>query len=1234
VTAAHPAMPASAALERRFVVLTALRWLPTGLMIPVTAVLMRSRGLSLAELGAVSATQGVVVFALELPTGGLADAWGRRRVLLVAGVLDLVSVTAMALGHDLGVFLAAWAVQGVFRALDSGPLEAWYVDEAQRLDPDAPIERGLARAGMALGAAIAVGSLSTAMLVAVDPVPSAERLALPLLVGLAVRAVDLVALARGVVEHRASDRATALAAARVVPAIVRAGVRAVALHPALRALAVVELTWGGGMVAVELFTGPRLVEVSDDPAAAVTALAVLAAVGWTASSSASALTGRFVTGIGGPARAGAALRVAQGLAVLLMAMVAGPVGLATGYLAFSVAHGPANAVHAGLVHRATTAELRVTVLSVGSLMARVGGVGAALGLGALASHAGIPAAYAVSAVLLAVAAPLYAVARGPDEPGWRRHRRRGQPGAMSELTTPSAPSRPGALDGLHVVEVSEGISGLYAAKLLADHGADVVKVERPDGDPLRRWSAATPDEPTPTTSALFQFLAGGRRSITATDPARVARALEWADIVLVGDSSSALVDDATLAAHRRPAASVVRITPYGDDGPLAEHAADELLLQAWSGLMSGCGTTTTPPLQMGIGHGRWATGAIAGLAALAAHTDAGRTGRGVDIEVTALEVMAVCLNNYPALYRQFTGNVSYMSRSGDWPQVVRCKDGWIGLCIFTAQQWADFAAMIGRPDLSDDTRLNSMGGRARNRELAESVVRPWLDDHTPAEIHELGGLFRVPVAFVGNGRAVLEMDHFEERGVFVDHPAGFRQPRSPFRMGATAVRGARPAPEVGADDDAELPATIAPPAAAPAVAAPGPRRPLDGVTVVDLTAFWAGPAATHLLATLGADVVKVEAPKRPDGMRFATVRSADDPDWMEYGPTFHGTNPAKRSVTIDFSVPEGREVLLRLVERADVVVENFTPRVMVNAGLDYDELRARRPDIVMLRMPAFGLDGPWRDHSGFAQTMEQTTGIAWLTGTPEVDPLVRSTIDPIAGIHGAFAVLAALEHRRRTGEGQLIEMPMSDVALNVAAEPIVTWSAYGHLMERQGNRGPAGAPQGAYRCAGDDQWVAISVRSDDEWQALVGLVGAPAWATDPGLATRAGRRARHDEIDAHIGEWSAALEPAAAVDALHAAGVPAAIVWPQMIQDELPQLAQRGFTQWLDHPVAGRVGHPGTGLRSPQLDLAYRAPAPTVGQHTVEVLTELLGLGPDELDALAELGAIGPVHRRGAERPA
>ena len=782
-----------------------------------------------------------------------------------------------------------------------------------------------------------------------------------------------------------------------------------------------------------------------------------------------------------------------------------------------------------------------------------------------------------------------------------------------------------ALDGLRVLEGSYGIATAYAGKLLRDQGAEVVKLEPAAGNALRHWSAASPDTAADGTGALAAFLDAGKASVTVTTHGErdvFWWGRHWADVVLMERGTHILRRDQTQAGAlpHHSTTTLISIEPFGAGVPFTDAPASEFTLQAWCGLMSGCGTPDTPPLQMGILHGQWATGAVAAMAALAGVRSARATGFGPSIEVSALEVMAVVLNNYPPLYRQFTGSVSFMSRSGDWPQVVPCKDGWIGLCVFTPQQWSDFAAMIGREELSADERLNSMGGRGRNRALAESVVRPWLESHTVAEICELGELFRVPVAQVGNGRDVLSMDHFVERGVFVEHPEGFVAPRPPFLMSASPVQDVAAAPSVGSDDDVERAAALPPEPRRRRPPDMGPR-PLEGVTVVDLTAFWAGPACTHQLATLGADVIKIESPSRPDGMRFATVRPPTEPDWMEYGPTFHGTNPGKRSVTVDFSRPEGRELVLRLVERSDVVVENFTPRVLGNVGLEYDDLVARRADVILLRMPAFGLDGPWRDRPGFAQTTEQVSGIAWMTGEAGGEALVRSTIDPIAGIHGAFAVFAALEHRDRTGEGQQIEMPMAEVAMNVAAEPIVTWSAYGTLLEREGNRGAPGAPQGVYVCSGDEQWVALSVTNDREWRALARVLGDPEWARDPLLATSAGRRARHDEIDAALGGWFAGRKRNDAVARLLSAGVLAAPVWDQMIQDELPQLTASGFTQWLDHPVAGRVGYPGTGVRADTFDNSYRAPAPTVGQHTTEVLREL-GLTDPEITVLRESGVV------------
>jgi crotonobetainyl-CoA:carnitine CoA-transferase CaiB-like acyl-CoA transferase len=783
------------------------------------------------------------------------------------------------------------------------------------------------------------------------------------------------------------------------------------------------------------------------------------------------------------------------------------------------------------------------------------------------------------------------------------------------------------LAGLRVLEASEGIAGAYATKLLADQGAEVVKLERAGGgDPLRRWAASQPDEPPPANGALFEFLNSGKSSVTAGDGAIIGGLLEWAEVIIRGPAADQLLGIPPGDLPGRARACVVTISPFGSGTWAAGASINEFTLQGWCGLLSSLGNATGPPLQMGAGVGQYAAGALAAMAALAGRQWEERSGQPAAIDVSAVEVMAVCLLNYPTLYRQFTGNPSVFSRGkGDWPSVVRCRDGWIGLCIFTAQQWADFAAMIGRPDLETDERLNSMGGRGRNRELARSVIEPWLAEHTAEEIHQLGGLFRVPVALIGNGRSVLEMDHFVAREVFEVHPAGFRQPRSPLRFSAGSVRTPARAPDAGAGTLDHRPGSV-PAGEDGAPVRPGVPsvRPLEGLTIVDLTAFWAGPAASHLLCALGADVIKIESHKRPDGMRYATVKSPTDPDWREYSPTFHATNPGKRSVCIDFSIPSGRQLLLRLIEGADAVIENFTPRVMDNAGLTYDELTKHRADIIVVRMPGFGLDGPWREHGGFAQTMEQVSGVGWLTGAPDTEPIIRSTMDPVTGIHAAFALIAAVEHRRRTGAGQLVEVPMVEVALNVAAEQVLTYTAYGHLIERQGDRGPA-APQGVYQCTGDDQWVALAVETDQHWRAMRQVMGEPEWAAASDLASRGDRRIHHDRIDGELTAWFARRDRDAVVEALLAAGVPAAPVWDQMALGDLPQLHDRGFFQRLHHPIVGDVDLPGIGLRSAQIDFRYRAAAPTVGQHTVAVLQERLGCDDAELAALAADGAIGPL---------
>ncbi len=401
--------------------------------------------------------------------------------------------------------------------------------------------------------------------------------------------------------------------------------------------------------------------------------------------------------------------------------------------------------------------------------------------------------------------------------------------------------------------------------------------------------------------------------------------------------------------------------------------------------------------------------------------------------------------------------------------------------------------------------------------------------------------------------------------------------------------------------------------------------PLAGLRVVDLTAFWAGPFATWYLAAMGAEVIKIESIQRPDGMRFQSVHPPTSDGWWEWGALYHTVNLGKRGVTLDLTRPAGIDILTRLLALSDVAIENFSPRVMDNLGLRYDDLAAVNPRLIMVRMPAFGLDGPWRDRVGFAQTMEQISGMAWLTGFPDGPPVIpRGPCDPLAGLHAVTALLAALEQRELTGRGQLIEATMVEAALNAAAEIVLERGAYGTHLTRDGNRGPMGAPQNLYACRGHDQWLALAIATDTQWDALVAAMGAPAWGRDPALAHATGRRAQHDRIDRGVAEWCAERDAATLAEELLAQGIPAAPVVSAARLDQNPQLRARGFFERVHHPMVGAHEFP-----APPVRLAsdhrrwYERPAPTLGQHNDEILRELLGLSEAALARLRADGIIG-----------
>ena len=637
------------------------------------------------------------------------------------------------------------------------------------------------------------------------------------------------------------------------------------------------------------------------------------------------------------------------------------------------------------------------------------------------------------------------------------------------------------------------------------------------------------------------------------------------------------------------------------------------------------------------------TASCAAAGALGAVMSARKTGKGSHIDVSKYEAITTSFVTYHHIIAAFDREGKMSSgRSIEIPSIEPTSDGWVGFCTITGQQFQDFCVLIGDPEMGDDERFTNFNARMDSREEAWERISKYTTHHTTDEIVEQASLLRIPVSPVNNGETVLSNDHFTEREIYVKNPAGFSQPRIPFQFEKGTMRDFEPAPRLGEHNDlrgdnelnqAKTNQTKEKDTKKRAGTQKNAKvsQVLNGIRVCDLSAFWAGPLVGSFLGSLGADVIKVESPKRPDGMRFAGSMGQEK-TW-EWSPVFHGANCNKRDLTLDILTIEGRQVLRKLISSSDIVLENYSPRVMENWALTWDTIKQLNPNAIMLRMPAFGLTGPWRDRTGFAMTIEQASGLAFRTGDLDGRPMVpRGVCDPMGAMHSVFAVLMALKHREETGEGQLIEVPLVEVGLNAAAEQVVEWSANQKLLQRMGNRSPEIAPQGVYPCRGDDDWICISMDKDELWEGLANLIGNKELGmddslrdliNDESLKTLSSRKKAHDQIDEAVSIWTKTQDLDSATDSLAALGIPAAPVIPGIASADHPQHLARGFHQILNHAVAGDVPYTSFPFQIDGEFLEFKTPAPSLGEHNEEVLSEVLGISDDEIKALAEKGIIG-----------
>ncbi len=799
------------------------------------------------------------------------------------------------------------------------------------------------------------------------------------------------------------------------------------------------------------------------------------------------------------------------------------------------------------------------------------------------------------------------------------------------------------LDGIRVVELGQMVAAPWTAKLLADLGADVIKVEPPQGDAARRrgpYRLGEADRGAP--GGLFAAINTNKRSVVADLSHSDGRSM-LGELLADADLFIHDLEPRTAAAHgliaeslraQHPSLVTMSITPFGQTGPYANWRATELQVVhggGWGWLTPGCvGDSEQPPLKPHGHQAAFQSGFAAACASLAAVDRAQRTGHGEHIDFAQMSYVVGMLE---AAFISWSYRGENPSRLGarilnPWG-IFPTSDGHIFLVCVEADQWERLKDFMGRPEWADMDIFDTLEGRFENEDLLRMWLGEWIATQPVMELFHRGQAERLAFAPVNTVAQMAADEHLAARDFLVtyDQPGlgDITVPGAPSRLTNAWWSIRRPAPALGEHNRAGFEGAATSAHARPAPAAPSvtpPDRPLDGVTVADFTWVWAGPYCTLHLAHLGATVIKVESSARPDlGRRLPTQSGRHNPT-LDTNGYFNQYGQAKQSISIDLGTSQGRALAKRLALSCDLVVSNYATGVMDEWGLGYDALAAERPDVIVGAISGYGQHGPYRSYMGYGPTTGPLSGLASMTGYPgaDADELGVSLGDPAAGIATAYALVAALVARRRTGEGQFIDTSMWEATTACTAEGWMEWVLSGTQPAPTGNLDPLWSPHNLYRCAGNDDWVAICCVTETEWAALARVSGIdPA---DERFATAADRKTNETELDKLIGAWTRERDQWDVTELLQAAGVPA---FPSLSSRSLeanPHLADRGLIERLDHPVVGQMSHVGIPWLLTEGTNGVRAPAPTLGQHTHQVLTEVLGLSGDEIATLEQAGAL------------
>jgi crotonobetainyl-CoA:carnitine CoA-transferase CaiB-like acyl-CoA transferase len=833
-----------------------------------------------------------------------------------------------------------------------------------------------------------------------------------------------------------------------------------------------------------------------------------------------------------------------------------------------------------------------------------------------------------------------------------------------------------ALKGLRVLELADE-KGVYCGKLLADMGADVIKVEPPGGDSTRALPPFWRDQPDPAGGLFFLYMNTNKRGITldvtTTEGQTLFRRLSATADVLIETFPPGYLDGLGLGYERlsryNPGLVVTSITGFGQTGPYRDFQCSDLVAGALGGALFAIGESSDPPVGLAGSQAYvMASTCAAASTMMALHWRlASGVGQHVDISVeeTTLAVTHIAgVSKWldDGILPRRMGTALFASvPSGAY----RCKDGLVYLMVNRPLHWKTLAEWVA--EVTDSTAILDplFEGPSSNRQPDRDLLDVYISDltarFTVEEFYREGQRRHLAVTPVNTARAVARDPHLATREYFVEveHRNGpLRYPGAAYRFSKTPWCIARPAPAVG-EHSAEV--FRSPPfeegahegtSTSTAGVSRGKIPPLpplskgesrssitcaeavtpqalQGLRVVEFTAGMAGPWIGRFMAYCGAEVIKVESQKRPDVTRLYV------PPWApEMGPQtrlspwFTDWNAGKRFVALDLTRPEAVDLAKRIVAVCDVVVENYAAGVIDKLGLGYRELSRVNPKLVMLSSSGYGNTGPCCRYVTWGPNIEALSGLSKVSGFPHRECTITQYAypDAVSSLHGLFAVMCGLAHRTRTGEGQYIDLSQYETTVAAIGHVLMEVLANDREPPRLGNRSRHAVPHGCYRCRGEDRWCAISVEGEKEWNGLCRVLGRPEWTDDPRFATASARFSNSDTIDQFIEAWTSERDAYDVMNVLQQAGIAAGVV--QTVEDQFrrdPQLAARRFFEEIPHLVKGKVIATGVPIGLTRTPGRTSGTGAEIGQDNEYVFGEVLAMTRAEIQAYVDAGAIEEV---------